>query len=191
MADSDVGRRGGGAGFVSPPRATGSWRGDRGPHCSSIRHAAGTRWRAGQFIAHEPPNISADTIGPLLLWIDQNLHKELSLPLIAQKAAMSTRTLSRRFIERVGATPARWVALARVRRAQQLLRPPSYRWRRSRRTRGLSRHRFCASISPALSGQLLSRSGVISDGSTSLKKMLGRTTLPVRYGRRQPAKDGD
>jgi transcriptional regulator GlxA family with amidase domain len=80
--------------------------------------------RAGgqaQFIVHEPPNISDDRIAPLLLWIDQNLEKELSLPRIARQAAMSTRTLSRRFIERVGATPAQWVAHARVRRAQQLL----------------------------------------------------------------------
>jgi transcriptional regulator GlxA family with amidase domain len=74
-----------------------------------------------QFIVHEPPNISDDTIAPVLLWIDQNLHEELSLPRIARQAAMSTRTLSRRFIERVGATPAQWVAHARVRRAQQLL----------------------------------------------------------------------
>jgi transcriptional regulator GlxA family with amidase domain len=36
--------------------------------------------RAGgqaQFIVHEPLNISDDSIAPLLLWIDQNLHKEL------------------------------------------------------------------------------------------------------------------
>jgi transcriptional regulator GlxA family with amidase domain len=80
--------------------------------------------RAGgqaQFIVYEPPNINDDRIAPLLLWIDQNLHKELSLPRIARQAAMSTRTLSRRFIERVGATPAQWVAHARVRRAQHLL----------------------------------------------------------------------
>ena len=34
---------------------------------------------------------------------------------------MSTRTLSRRFREQIGATPAAWIARARVRRAQQLL----------------------------------------------------------------------
>jgi transcriptional regulator GlxA family with amidase domain len=34
---------------------------------------------------------------------------------------MSTRTLSRRFREQVGATPAAWLAQARVRRAQRLL----------------------------------------------------------------------
>ena len=42
------------------------------------------------------------------------------MPVIARRA-MSTRTLSRRFREQVGATPAAWLAHARVRRAQRLL----------------------------------------------------------------------
>jgi transcriptional regulator GlxA family with amidase domain len=75
-----------------------------------------------QFIVHDPPTANDKTaMGPLLLWIEKNVHKELSLPVIARQAAMSTRTLSRRFVERVGATPAQWVAAARVRRVQQLL----------------------------------------------------------------------
>jgi AraC-like DNA-binding protein len=85
--------------------------------------------RAGgqaQFIVHEVPTVKDKTaIGPLSLWIEKNLHKELSLPLIARQAAMSTRTLSRRFFERVGATPAQWVSAARVRRAQHLLETTS------------------------------------------------------------------
>jgi transcriptional regulator GlxA family with amidase domain len=85
--------------------------------------------RAGgqaQFIVHEPPTVNDNAaIGPLLLWIEKNLQKELSLPVIARQAAMSTRTLSRRFVERVGTTPAQWIAAARVRRAQQLLETTS------------------------------------------------------------------
>ena len=81
--------------------------------------------RAGgqaQFIVHDVPTVNDKTaMGTLLVWIEKNLHKELSLPVIARQAAMSPRTLSRRFAERVGATPANWVAAARVRRAQQLL----------------------------------------------------------------------
>jgi transcriptional regulator GlxA family with amidase domain len=80
--------------------------------------------RAGgqaQFIVHEPPVGAGTSIGPLLAWLEQNLRKPLSLPVIARRAAMSKRTLSRRFREQVGATPARWVARARVRRAQRLL----------------------------------------------------------------------
>ena len=80
--------------------------------------------RAGgqaQFIVHEPPDGDHTSLGQLLMWIEQNLRRDLSLPVIARHAAMSTRTLSRRFREQVGATPAQWIARARIRRAQRLL----------------------------------------------------------------------
>jgi transcriptional regulator GlxA family with amidase domain len=80
--------------------------------------------RAGgqaQFIVHEPPAMDETSVGSLLTWIEQNLRRDLALPVIARRAAMSTRTLSRRFREQVGATPADWIARARVRRAQRLL----------------------------------------------------------------------
>lgn len=81
--------------------------------------------RAGgqaQFIVHEPPALNdSPAIGSLMFWIPQNLARDLSLPRLARHAGMSTRTLSRRFLERVGTTPAQWVCSARVRRAQQLL----------------------------------------------------------------------
>jgi transcriptional regulator GlxA family with amidase domain len=80
--------------------------------------------RAGgqaQFIVHETPTTDGTSIGALLEWMTQNLRKDLPLPVIARRAAMSTRTLSRRFREQVGTTPALWVAGARVRRAQRLL----------------------------------------------------------------------
>jgi transcriptional regulator GlxA family with amidase domain len=80
--------------------------------------------RAGgqaQFIEHRPPSEAPGAMTPLLTWMEQNLSRELPLPVIARRAAMSTRTLSRRFREQVGATPAAWLARARVRRAQRLL----------------------------------------------------------------------
>jgi transcriptional regulator GlxA family with amidase domain len=80
--------------------------------------------RAGgqaQFIVHEPPSEGPGSMGSLLTWLEQHLHRQLPLSVIARHAAMSTRTLSRRFREQVGTTPAAWIARARVRRAQQLL----------------------------------------------------------------------
>jgi transcriptional regulator GlxA family with amidase domain len=80
--------------------------------------------RAGgqaQFIVHEPPAADGTALGPLLGRLEQNLHRDLPLPVIARWAGMSTRTLSRRFREQVGTTPALWVSRARVRRAQRLL----------------------------------------------------------------------
>lgn len=80
--------------------------------------------RAGgqaQFIVHEPPTGDGNSLGPLLGWLEQNVGQNLSLPAIARHAGMSTRTLSRRFRQQVGTTPALWVSRARVRRAQRLL----------------------------------------------------------------------
>jgi transcriptional regulator GlxA family with amidase domain len=80
--------------------------------------------RAGgqaQFIEHALPTETPGAMTPLLAWMEQNLSRDLPLPVIARRAAMSTRTLSRRFREQVGETPAAWLAHARVRRAQRLL----------------------------------------------------------------------
>ncbi len=59
-----------------------------------------------QYIVYEQP-AAVESMGPLLLWIEQNLDDRLPLSVIARHAAMSTRTLSRRFLEQVGATPTR------------------------------------------------------------------------------------
>ena len=63
--------------------------------------------RAGgqaQFIVHESP-VGDTSMVPLLQWIEGNLRRFLSLPVIARHAAVSTRTLSRRLTEQVGTTP--------------------------------------------------------------------------------------
>lgn len=74
-----------------------------------------------QFIVHPPPSEAASAIAPLLRWLERNLELPLTLETIARRAALSTRSLSRRFRAEVGITPAAWVASARVRRAQVLL----------------------------------------------------------------------
>jgi len=74
-----------------------------------------------QFIIHEPPANDGTSIGRLMIWIEQNLCDDLSLPALARKAAMSVRTLSRNFRAQAGMTPAEWIARARVRSAQHLL----------------------------------------------------------------------
>jgi transcriptional regulator GlxA family with amidase domain len=74
-----------------------------------------------QFIAHEPPRDDGASLEPLLRWMEAHHGEALSLPRIARQAAMSARSLSRRFREQTGETPARWLVRCRVRRAQQLL----------------------------------------------------------------------
>jgi transcriptional regulator GlxA family with amidase domain len=74
-----------------------------------------------QFIEHAPAPNEQVSLSRVLEWLAQNLEKELSLQVIAKRAAMSSRTLSRQFKAQVGITPLQWVLRARVRRAQELL----------------------------------------------------------------------
>ena len=57
----------------------------------------------------------------VLAWIEQEAYSELTLRDIAGRAAMSVRTLNRRFQAETAQTPMQWVTGVRVRHAQQLL----------------------------------------------------------------------
>ena len=74
-----------------------------------------------QFIVHAAPSPDGSSLAPLLLWLQKNLHAALTLDDIARRAAMSIRSLTRRFREQTGTTPLQWLIRARVRRAQLLL----------------------------------------------------------------------
>lgn len=80
--------------------------------------------RAGgqaQFIVHAALTADGSSLEPLLHWLDAHHRENLPLARIARRAAMSSRTLSRRFREQTGTTPAQWLAGCRVRHAQRLL----------------------------------------------------------------------
>lgn len=75
-----------------------------------------------QFIVHEqPPTPHGSELEPLLSWMEENVHHELTLDEIAGRAGMSTRTLNRRFREQTGTSPLQWLHRARIRQAQYLL----------------------------------------------------------------------
>ncbi|MCG8420854.1 MAG: helix-turn-helix domain-containing protein [Proteobacteria bacterium] len=74
-----------------------------------------------QFIVHEDPSPDGASLEPLLRWLERNAHRDLSLDDIAHRAAMSPRTLNRRFRDQTGTTPLQWLLRARTRRAQHLL----------------------------------------------------------------------
>lgn len=57
----------------------------------------------------------------VLAWIEQQAHRDLSLRDIAARAAVSVRTLNRRFQAETGQTPMQWLTGVRIRHAQQLL----------------------------------------------------------------------
>ncbi|MEU0392228.1 helix-turn-helix domain-containing protein [Streptomyces sp. NPDC006208] len=75
-----------------------------------------------QFIVHEqPPVPQGSALQPVLDWIEDNLAKDLTLDVMAERSGMSGRTFSRRFREQLGTTPLQWLLRTRVRRAQYLL----------------------------------------------------------------------
>ena len=67
---------------------------------------------------HEEVNGS---LAPLLAWVDTHLHEQLTVPVLASKANMSTRTLSRRFVAETRRGALQWISERRVARARTLL----------------------------------------------------------------------
>jgi transcriptional regulator GlxA family with amidase domain len=64
------------------------------------------------------------TLGPindLLVWLLENLTADLSVDKLAEKVAMSPRNFTRVFTRETGASPARYVAEARLAAARQRL----------------------------------------------------------------------
>jgi transcriptional regulator GlxA family with amidase domain len=62
----------------------------------------------------------------VLAWIEQQAHQDVTLHDIAARAAVSVRTLNRRFQAETGQTPMQWLTGVRVRHAQQLLESTAY-----------------------------------------------------------------
>jgi len=74
-----------------------------------------------QFIANAVPDCEAETLGPLLEWIVQNLGEDLGVETLARRSHMSARTFARRFRAETGTTPHSWVTKQRVQAAEELL----------------------------------------------------------------------
>lgn len=72
-------------------------------------------------ISPVPESPHDNAIGPVLEWMQDNLHEPVSVPHLARMAAMSPRTFARRFSEVTGTTPGRWLTHQRTVRAQELL----------------------------------------------------------------------
>jgi len=68
-----------------------------------------------------PPEPNDDLLGDTLAWMQANLDADLSVGVLAGRAAMSLRTFTRRFTASTGTTPHQWVLCQRVILAQRLL----------------------------------------------------------------------
>jgi transcriptional regulator GlxA family with amidase domain len=74
-----------------------------------------------QFIARQVVDCQAETLGPLLTWILENLDGELGVDELARRAHMSPRTFARRFRDETGTTPHSWVTARRLQVAEEML----------------------------------------------------------------------
>jgi transcriptional regulator GlxA family with amidase domain len=62
-----------------------------------------------------------DAFGNLHAWINEHLHSDLSLSVLAARTGMSIRSFSRRYMESTGLTPAHAVERLRVEAARRML----------------------------------------------------------------------
>ncbi len=74
-----------------------------------------------QYVERLVAGPSADTLGEVLGWMQQNLHRPVTVGQLAGLASMSSRTFARRFVQETGVTPQRWLTGQRILLAQQLL----------------------------------------------------------------------
>lgn len=68
----------------------------------------------------------ASSLQGVLEWIDEHPEGDLSVPVLAGRAAMSERTFARAFLAQKGMTPARYVELVRLDQARRLLESTSW-----------------------------------------------------------------
>ena len=74
-----------------------------------------------QYIARAVPDCDAESLGPLLTWITENLAEDLGVETLARRSHMSPRTFARRFRDETGTTPHAWVTRQRLQAAEELL----------------------------------------------------------------------
>ncbi|MED7925834.1 helix-turn-helix domain-containing protein [Nonomuraea sp. LP-02] len=74
-----------------------------------------------QFIPRPPAPVASGSLAATLAWMREHAAEPLTLADIARHANLSVRTLTRRFQEQTGTTPAAWLARERLLLARHLL----------------------------------------------------------------------
>lgn len=78
-----------------------------------------------QFIVHPDPRQGGGSLEPTMRWICDHVAEPVTLAEMAVHAAVSPRTLNRKFREQTGTTPLQWLLRQRIRLAQELLETSS------------------------------------------------------------------
>ncbi|MFJ9586279.1 GlxA family transcriptional regulator [Streptomyces acidicola] len=74
-----------------------------------------------QYVDRPLPRSRCDTVGEVLVWMEEHLDEEVTVEQLAARVHMSPRTFARRFQQETGTTPYRWILRQRVLQAQRLL----------------------------------------------------------------------
>lgn len=74
-----------------------------------------------QYIEMPVPAVAADTLQPVLGWVQENLDAEVTVEDLAGRAHLSPRTFARRFRAETGTTPHQWLTQQRLNHAERLL----------------------------------------------------------------------
>jgi transcriptional regulator GlxA family with amidase domain len=74
-----------------------------------------------QYVRDAARSPVAGGLAPVLQWATAHLHENLRVEELADRAAMSSRTFARRFVEQTGTTPHQWLMHQRLLSAQQRL----------------------------------------------------------------------
>ena len=74
-----------------------------------------------QFIETPVPEVAADTLQPVLAWLQAHLDDDVTIDELAARAHLSPRTFARRFRAETGTTPHHWLIQQRLSRAELLL----------------------------------------------------------------------
>jgi transcriptional regulator GlxA family with amidase domain len=106
---------------------------------------------AGQAQYIRDDELGSNGLSATLEWIEAHASDPVTVADIARSAAVSTRTLNRRFADELGVTPSEWLTRSRVRRAQLLLESTDWPIDRIARESGLGsaqnfRGRFAALV---------------------------------------------
>lgn len=90
----------------------------------AARRLVAAPYRSGgqaQYVPRSVPEPLGERFAATREWALHRLDEPLSLEALAQHAAVSPRTFSRRFVEDTGYTPMQWVMRARIDLARELL----------------------------------------------------------------------
>jgi len=74
-----------------------------------------------QLAAYRSVTKAANPISRAIEWMEDHLAERITVQMLAEHAAMSTRTFMRRFQKSIGRAPMQWLTLRRIRAAQEFL----------------------------------------------------------------------